>query len=153
MYEILNEGATALDTLAHRLADPSAAMPGTEQERDGGGDGGAAAAAAPVAAAAGAGKGEEKAVGPETPWIRELFEAFMRVGIVVVDFENRIRPVHAPPTRCLKTTNRFPDHTHGQATFRLGLKVHLRKLAHSPALEAYLQATGTYRTDANTLEW
>lgn len=34
------------------------------------------------------------------------------------------------------------QHTHAQATFRLGLKVHLRKLAHSPALEAYLQATG-----------
>ena len=101
MYDILNEGATALDTLAHRLADPSAAVPGTEQEGDGGGDGGAAAAA-PVAAAAaagaGAGRGEEKAVGPETPWVRELFEAFMRVGgyssgrFRVPDSRPRLRP-------------------------------------------------------------
>ena len=160
VYEILNEGANALDTLAHRLAagpDPSAAMPGTEQEGDGGGDGGAAAAA-PVAAAAaaaggrGAGKGEEKAVGPETPWVRELFEAFMRVGVLVVDFENRIRPRPRPTYPMSQNYNPFPDHTHGQATFRLGLKVHLRKLAHSPALEAYLQATGMYHTDADSLE-
>lgn len=158
MYEILNEGANALDVLAHRLAatatdHPSAVIPGTEDNWDGG-DGGGAVAATVAAAAGGAGKGEEKAVGSETPWVRELFEAFMRVGNYQIRIKlsdsnmDSTRPRLLPYVSSLQFN---PPH-HTQATFRLGLKVHLRKLAHSPALEAYLQATGTSDRSNRVLE-
>lgn len=102
VYEILNEGADALDALARRLsADPpgtAAAIPGTENDGEegdavGDGDGGAAAAAGE------GGKGDVE-VGPETPWVRELFEAFMRVGTTC--------KLHRPPPWVFQSINQSP---------------------------------------------